>query len=320
MLPNVLLTHRLLPEAQAFLEARTSAETLPERALIPAEEIRSRLADKDGLLCFLTDPIDRSVIEAGRRLRVIANCAVGVNNIDVAYAVSRGILVTNTPGVLTDATADLAWALILATTRRIPQADRFTREGRFLGWRLDLFLGLELNGRTLGIIGLGRIGRAVARRAAPFGLKIVYFDRVRLSPGEEASLGAEFLPLDELLAVSDIVTIHASLSPESRGMLSAGRLAKMKPTAVLINTARGPLVDERALAAALAEGRLWGAGLDVYEREPEVEKGLLGLDNVVLLPHIASATLETRSKMAMMAARSLIQALEGRTPDNLVKP
>ena len=318
MRPKVLVTRRLLPEALAYLEEHVEVEGGRKAGGLDREELKQKIRDKDGLFCLLVDRIDREVIAAGPRLKVIANCAVGFDNIDVGYAREKGILVTNTPGVLTEATADLTWALILAVARRIPQADRFAKEKRFTGWELDLFLGRGITGRRLGIIGLGRIGMAVAERARAFRMEVVYHDPNRLAEGEEQGNGLNYLPLDELLSSADIVTIHASLNPETHHLLSAEKLKLMKKTAILVNVARGPIVDEGALAEALSKGELWGAGLDVYEREPEIEEGLLRLDNVVLLPHIGSATYETRSRMAMAAARNLVQGLRGERPDNLI--
>ncbi len=316
--PKVLVTRRLLPPALSYLKENAAVEGGRAAAGMTREELISRLEDKDGLLCLLVDRIDRVVMDAAPRLRIIANCAVGIDNIDIAYARKKMIWVTNTPGVLTEATADLTWALILATARRIPPSDRFVRDKRFRGWELDLFLGREVNGKRLGIIGFGRIGRAVAKRALGFDMEVRYFDPHRLSPEEENARRAGYLPLDELLATSDIVTIHASLSPETRHLISAEKLRLMKKESILINVARGPIVDEAALAEALRRGDLWGAGLDVYEREPEVHPRLLELANVVLLPHIGSATDETRLRMAMTAARNLIQGIRGERPDNLI--
>jgi glyoxylate reductase len=318
MKPKVLVTRRLLLPALTYLEENADVEGGRTAEGLSREELRSRIGDKDGLLCLLVDRIDRSIMEAAPRLRIIANCAVGVDNVDIGYAREKGIWVTNTPGVLTEATADLTWALILATARKIPQSDRFIREKRFRGWELDLFLGREVNGKHLGIIGFGRIGRAVARRAQGFGMETRYFDPHRLSAEEENACRAAYLPLDELLTTSDIVTIHASLSPETRHLISAEKLRLMKKEAILVNVARGPIVDEAALAEALRKGDLWGAGLDVYEREPDVHPRLLELDNVVLLPHIGSATDETRLRMAMTAARNLVQGIRGERPDNLI--
>jgi glyoxylate reductase len=318
MIPKVLVTRRLLPEALAYLKENAEIEGGTDARGFSRQDLKERIRDKQGLFSLLVDRVDREIIEAAPKLRMIANCAVGVDNIDLRAARERGILVSNTPGVLTEATADLTWALILAAARKIPQADRFTREGRFQGWELDLFLGKEISGRRLGIIGLGRIGQAVARRAAGFGMEIVYHDPRRLPAETEAGLRAAWLPLDELLRTADVVTVHAALGPSTVHLLSAERLSLMKRDAILVNVARGRIVDEAALAAALETGKLGAAGLDVYEREPEIDPRLPALDNVVLLPHIGSATRETRLAMAMAAARNLIQGLRGERPENLV--
>lgn len=319
MKPRVLLTHPLLPEAMDYLASQVDLELATEEMILPREELLARIEDKQGLLCFLTDAIDREVMDRAPKLKIISNCAVGVNNIDLQSAWSRGLLVTNTPDVLTEATADLTLALILATTRRLVEADRFCREGRFRGWKIDLFLGLELSGKTLGLIGFGRIGRAVARRARAFNLRIIYQDPKRLEASLEKELGVEFRSLDDLLREADIISIHASLTPESHHLISAERLKLMKKTAVLVNVARGPIVDEKALVEALKTGQLWGAGLDVYENEPAIEPELPKLDNVVLLPHIGSATREIRQKMCFMAVENLLQGLRGERPSHLVE-
>lgn len=318
MKPKVLVTRKLLPEALAYLKKHAAVEGGTVRRGLSRDELKQKISDKGGLLSLLVDQIDREVMDAAPRLRIIANCAVGFDNIDLDEARQRSILVTNTPGVLTEATADLTWALILAAARKIPQADRFTRKRRFKGWELDLFLGRELSGKRLGIIGMGRIGRTVARRAQAFRMEVVYFDPNRLTPEEEKASEAAFMPLDELLKISDVVSIHASLNASTFHLLSADKLALMKKEAILVNAARGPIVDEEALAEALARRNIWAAGLDVYEKEPEIHSRLLKLDNVVLLPHIGSATYETRLRMAMTAARNLIQGLRGERPENLV--
>jgi glyoxylate reductase len=318
MKPKVLITHRLLPEALAYLREHAQVEGGTARRGLTREKLKEKIKEKEGLFCLLVDKIDRDIIDGAPRLRVIANCAVGLDNIDLDYARKKGILVTHTPGVLTETTADLTWALILATARKIPQSDRFTKNRRFRGWELDLFLGKEVSGKRLGIIGMGRIGQAVASRAQGFRMEVVYFDPHRLTSEEEKTYTATFLPLDDLLASADIVSIHASLNPETFHLLSAEKLRLMKKGAILVNVARGPIVDEEALAEALAKRELWGAGLDVYEKEPAVSARLLRLDSVVLLPHIGSATYETRLRMAMVAAQNLIQGLRGERPDNLV--
>lgn len=318
MKPKVLVTRKIFPQALIYLKEHARVEGGTRRRGLSRIELLQKIADKEGLFCLLTDPIDREVMEAAPHLRIIANCAVGFDNIDIAFARKRGIWVTNTPGVLTEATADLTWALILATARKIPQADRFTRNRRFKGWQLDLFLGREVSGKRLGLIGLGRIGRAVAERARAFRMEVVYFDPNRLSREEELASQISYLSLEELLATSDIVSVHASLNASSFHLLSEEKLALMKKEAILVNVARGPIIDEAALARALARRDIWAAGLDVYEKEPQIHPQLLRLDNVVLLPHIGSATAETRLRMAMTAARNLIQGLQGELPENLV--
>ncbi len=318
MKPKILITHQLLSEALEYLKKYTDYEIAAFHRQLSKQEIIEKIKNKQGLLPLLVDPIDREVMDAAPSLKIIANCAVGYNNIDVDYARQKGILVTNTPGVLTETTADLTWALILAVARRIPQADRFVREKKFKGWEIDLFLGKEISGKQLGIIGMGRIGRAVALRAQAFKMKTFYFDPRRLPPSEESYYKASFLKLNELLATSDIITIHTPLTPQTQHLISQEEINLMKKEAILINAARGPIVDEEALADSLQKKRIWGAGLDVYEREPIIQEKLLNLDNVVLLPHIGSATYETRLKMATIAARNLVQALQGKRPDNLV--
>ena len=318
MKPKVLITRKILAEALDYLKEHVDYEICTADRNPTKQEIIEKIADKEGLLCLLTDTIDKEVIDSARSLKIIANCAVGYDNIDIKEAKKRGILVTNTPGVLTETTADLTWALIFAVARRIPEADRFTREKKFRGWELDLFLGKEITGKCLGIIGMGRIGKAVALRAQSFRMKIIYSDPQRLAPEEEKKYKATFVPLDELLSSADIITIHATLTPESLHLISREKIQLIQKDAILINVARGPIVDEKSLAEALERNQIWGAGLDVYEREPDVEDKFLSLENVVLLPHIGSASYETRLKMAMMAACNLIQGLRGEHPDNLV--
>jgi glyoxylate reductase len=318
MKPKVLITRKILPEALDYLKEHVDFEIGADDRNLTKQEIIEKIGDKEGLLSLLVDTIDKEVLDSTKPLKIIANCAVGYNNIDIQEAKKRGILVTNTPGVLTETTADLTWALILAVARRIPESDRFTRERKFEGWELDLFLGKEITGKRLGIIGMGRIGKAVALRAQAFNMEIVYSDPNRLSPEEGNTYRATHLSLEELLSTADIITIHASLTPETLHLLSREKIALIKKEAILVNVARGPLVDESALAQALEKRQIWGAGLDVYEREPEIEEKLFALDNAVLLPHIGSASYETRLKMAMMAARNLVQGLRGEQPDNLV--
>jgi glyoxylate reductase len=318
MKPKVLVTHRLLPEAFDYLKEHVDFEVGTQEAFLLKEELIEKVKDKEGILPLLTAPIDKDVMDAAPILKIIANCAVGYDNIDVEYARKKGIMVTNTPGVLTETTADLSWALILSVARKIPQADVFARAKKYLGWELDLFLGKEITGKCLGIIGMGRIGKAMAQRAMGFEMKVIYTDPKELSNEDKQKYNASCVPLDELLQTADIVTIHTTLSPQTHHLISREKLRLMKKEAILVNVSRGPVVDERALAEALEEKLIWAAGLDVYEREPEIEERLLSLDNVVLLPHIGSATYETRLKMARMAAKNLVQGLSGQKPDNLV--
>lgn len=275
---------------------------------------RDALADAEALLCLLTDRVDAALLDRAPRLRVVANAVVGYEHVDVAACRARGITVTNTPDVLTDATADLAFALVLSVLRGLPAAERSLRAGEFHGWGFWDYLGADPGGRMLGIFGMGRIGQAVARRAAPFGMRVVYHSRSRLPDDVEAALGAEWVDFDGLIARSDVLSLHAPLTPDTRHVISADVLRRMRPGAFLVNTARGALVDEAALVDALRDGPLAGAGLDVYEREPVVHPGLLELSNVVLLPHVGSATRETRTRMAMLAARNAHAVLSGHPP------
>jgi len=283
-------------------------------AVAGPEGWREELADADALLCLLTDRVDAALLDRAPRLRIVANAVVGHEHVDLRACAARGIVVTNTPDVLTEATADLTWALILATVRRLPQAERSLRAGEFHGWGFWDYLGGDLAGATLGIFGMGRIGRAVARRASGFGMRVVYHSRTRLSDGDEDRLGAESVSFDELVARSDVLTLHAPLTAQTRHAIGRAALGRMRPGAYLVNTARGALVNEAALAEALRDGHLAGAGLDVYEREPEITPGLLDLPNVVLLPHVGSATRDTRTRMVMLAARNVHAVLGGRAP------
>ncbi len=311
---------RSIPEAGLELLSReVQVEVNPHDRVLTREELLRGVAGRDGVLCLLTDPIDAEVLSIASRAKVFANYAVGYNNIDVAAATRCGICVTNTPGVLTDSTADMAWALLMAVTRRVVESDQFTRQGKFVGWGPKLFIGGDITGRTLGIVGLGRIGIAVAKRAAGFDMKIQYYSRTRNS-GFEAEYGAAWRELPELLETSDFVSLHAPATPQTHHMINEQALRRMKRTAYLINTARGNLVDEKALVVALRENWIAGAGLDVFEREPVIEPGLLDLPNVVACPHIASATAATRDLMAVMAAGNLLAVLKGEMPKNPVNP
>jgi glyoxylate reductase len=271
---------------------------------------------------LLTDKIDKEVLDAAPNLRVISSYSVGFDHIDVEEATKRGIYVTNTPGVLTETTADLAWSLLMTIARRIVEADKFVRTGKWkVGWSPTLLLGRDVYGKTLGIVGLGRIGSAVAKRARGFDMKVLYYDVIRPPPEREKELGVEFAPLDRLLKESDFVTLHVPLTKETYHMISERELKLMKSTAFLINTSRGAVIDEKALVKALKEGWIAGAALDVFEKEPiDLDNPLLELENVVLVPHIGSASTETRSKMAEMAAKNLIAVLKGEEPPFLVNP
>jgi lactate dehydrogenase-like 2-hydroxyacid dehydrogenase len=288
--------------------------------LLSKEEIKAGLAGKDALLSLLSDNIDADIINSSPDLKIIANYGAGFNNIDVAAASARKIPVTNTPLVSTNATADLTWGLILAISRRIVEGDKNTRAGKFTGWAPLYHLGVEVTGKTLGIIGMGNIGKAVARRAKGFEMPIIYYSRTRLSPEEEKELNAEYRELDSVIRDADFLTFHLSYHPSLRHMIGAKELASMKKTAFLINAARGPLVDEQALLEALRNKTIAGAGLDVYEFEPAVTKGLEELDNVVLCPHLGNATIETRDQMADIAARNIVNVLKGERPISCVNP
>ena len=305
----ILVTRKLPASVLAKLSAVADVDLYIGDAAIPADELRARVADKDALVCLLTDAVDRTVIDAAPKLKAIANVAVGYNNIDVSYARSRGIAVTNTPDVLTESVADFTWALILAITRRLSEGERLVRRGEWKGWALDLLLGTELRGKQLGLVGVGRIGRAVAARAGAFGMRVAYTSRREID-----FPGAEPMQLDRLLLTSDIVSLHVPLTPETRYLIDKRALTRMKRSAYLINTARGPVVDEAALAWALQHHLLAGAALDVYENEPAVHPDLLSLENVLLVPHLASGTTETRTAMADLAADNVLAILDGRPP------
>lgn len=320
MTQKILVTGNLPGEVMDLLTEQFEVKSQSEDRPLDRRDLLAFIGDRDGLLSMITDVVDEEMLSQAPRLKMIAHMGVGYNNIDVQAATRRGIPVSNTPGVLTDATADLAFTLILSVARRVVEGDRRVRAGEFTFWAPFLFLGREVSGKTLGIIGLGRIGRALAQRAHGFNMRILYHNRTRLSPDEEKKGMVEYADLDGLLKEADFVSLHVPLSGETKHLIGAGELSRMKPTACLINTSRGPVVDEKALLAALQGHVLAGAGLDVYENEPALTPGLTGLNNVVLLPHVGSATLETRTRMAAMAARNLIAGLSGATPPNLVNP
>jgi glyoxylate reductase len=307
--PPVLLTRRIPAAVLARLEANCEVDLYSGESAIPREELMARLAGKQALLSLLTDRIDRDVLDAGADLRIVANIAVGYNNIDVPACRERGIIATNTPDVLTNACADFTWALILAITRRVGEGERELRRGDWKGWALDHLLGMELRGKQLGLVGMGRIGRAVVEKAPAFGMTVAYTDQVPVDLPN-----AEFMSLDRLLATSDVVSLHCPLLPETRHLIDRKALAKMKRSAYLINTSRGPVVDEDAVAWALKERLIAGAALDVYEEEPKVHSGLVGLSNIVLSPHLASATTETRTAMADLAVSNVLAVLSGKPP------
>ena len=309
MKPKILVTREVFDETLAFLEQHCEVESNQPDAPFDPDTLARKLADKDGLVCALTDRVDAKVLAGATRLRVVANIAVGYNNIDLEACRARGVIVTNTPDVLTNACADFTWSLILGVTRRLGEAERQLRRGEWKGWALDHMLGTELRGKRLGLVGVGRIGRAVAEKAPAFGMTVAYTDQAPVDLP-----GAEFLSLDRLLATSDVVSLHCPLSPETRHLIDQKSLAKMKRSAYLINTSRGPVIDEAALAWALNHRLIAGAALDVYEKEPEVHADLLGLENVMLIPHIASATTETRTAMADLAVSNVLAVLAGKPP------
>lgn len=318
MSENVFIAHPIPDIGIDRLKARFEVSVYPDIRPMEPAALAKKLADCHAVVSLLCDRIDGAILDRCPNLKIIANHAVGYENIDVAAAKDRGVLVTNTPGVLTAATAEIAFALLITLTRRIIEADRFTRDGRFIGWDPLLLRGDELAGRTLGIIGMGRIGQDMARKCRAFDMTILYHNRRPVDLETERALDAEYVALDDLLARSDAVSIHAPSTPETRHLLDADAFEKMKPSAYFINTARGDIVHEAALVDALSAGKIKGAGLDVYEFEPKVTGGLMDLENVVLLPHIGSATREARDRMSAMAADNVIAALEGGNPPNLV--
>jgi glyoxylate reductase len=317
---RILITGRLPEDIMAFLAEKYAMEANMEDRPFDRQKLLQSIRDKDGLISMITDNVDEELLNVSARLKIIAHFGVGYNNIDLKAATLRGILVSNTPGVLTDATAELAFALILAISRRLVACDRITREGHFQYWAPMLFLGREVTGKTLGIIGLGKIGKAVALRAKGFAMRVLYHNPNRIDISEEKALNAEYVSLKTLLMESDFVSLHVPLTEHTKHLIGTDELSLMKPTAFLINTSRGPVVDEQALLNALRERKIDGAGLDVYEHEPALTPGLTELDNVVLLPHVGSGTLETRIKMATMAVENLIAGLSGEVPPNLVNP
>jgi len=316
---KVFITRNIPPIGIDLLKSHFEVEHNASSETLPGELLKRKLKDADAVLCLLTDAITPEIMDAAPKLKVISNHAVGVDNVDVAYATRRGIAVTNTPGVLTDATADFTWTLLLALARNVVAGDALVRNGRFRGWDPLFLLGADLVGTTLGIVGAGRIGTAVAERSAGWKMNILYFDRAP-NPHLEKTFHARRVSLPLLLKEADFVTIHLPLGAETTHLLGEPEFTLMKPTAYLVNTARGAIIDEAALVRALREGKIAGAALDVYEREPELAGGLAELNNVLLAPHIASATVATRNKMAEIAARNIIHAIHGETPVSIVNP
>src|SRR6266852_5499127 len=317
--PKVFATHPLLEAARQILQEGCDVEywAKPERP--PREEVLRRVKDKEGLICLLTEKINNELLRAAPKLRIAANVAVGFDNIDVAACTKRGVVATNTPGVLDETTADFAWTLLMAVARRLGEGEQLARSGKWKGWDLDQLVGADVWGKTLGLVGFGRIGQAVARRATGFQMKVIYYDAVRAPLDIEKGFHAEYRDLNALLAEADFVSVHVPLLPETRGMFNAKTFSQMKPSAFFINTSRGPVVDEAALVQALKSKKIAGAALDVYEKEPLIHAGLKR-PNVVLAPHIASASLETRTKMACMAARNVVALFKGQRPPNILNP
>jgi len=318
--PRVVVTRLIPREALELLATHATVDANAADVGYTPAELVSHARAADAIVALLTDRIDEPLLAQCPKLKVVANVAVGYDNVDVAAAARQGVVVTNTPGVLTDATADFAWALLLALTRNVLPADRYVRDGRFREWMMMEFHGAELAGRTLGIAGFGRIGQAVARRGRGFGMHVLYTNPRRVAAAIEEETGALFVDKATLIAASDVLSLHVPLTPATRHFLGAPEFALMKSSAFVINTARGPVIDEAALAQALSSGAIRGAGLDVFEREPAVDPELLAAPNTVLAPHIASATTETRTRMALMAVENVVAILAGRPPVNPVTP
>ena len=318
--PRVLVTREVFDETLDYL--RQHCEVIDNQRDEPyaAEALGRALTDCEGLMCALTDRVDAALLAAAPKLKAVANIAVGYNNIDVPACTARGVMTTNTPGVLDDSTADLAWTLMLGTARRITEVERRIRNGEWTGWQLKQWLGVDVHHATLGIVGMGRIGQAIARRALGFEMKVIYHNRKSIAPELERKCNATYVSFDELLAQSDFIVLQVPYSPQTHHLIGAAQLKKMKPTAILINSTRGGVVDDAALIDALKKGVIRAAGLDVYENEPKLNPDFLKLDNVVLAPHVGSSTEATRKAMAMLAAQNLVAALQGQLPPNLINP
>jgi glyoxylate reductase len=318
--PKVFSTHPLFEAPRKMLDEHFEVDywSRPERP--PRAELLRRVADKEALVCLLTEKINDELLAAAPKLRIVANVAVGFDNIDVPACTRRRVVASNTPGVLDETTADFAWTLLMAIARRVLEGDQLVRSGQWTGWNLDQLCGGDVWGKTLGLLGFGRIGRAVARRTRGFQMRVIYNDAVRAPAEVEKELNVEFLERDQVLAEADFISVHVPLLPETRHLISAPQLARMKRTAYLINTSRGPVVDEAALLAALEAGQIAGAALDVHEKEPQVHPGLTKRADVILTPHIASASVETRTRMATIAAENVIAVFAGRRPPTALNP
>jgi glyoxylate/hydroxypyruvate/2-ketogluconate reductase len=318
--PRVLVTREVFDETLAYLRQHCEVQANQDDVPYAPDALAAALTDTDGLMCCLTDRIDAALLASAPQLKAVANIAVGYNNIDIPACTARGVMATNTPGVLDDSTADLAWTLMLGTARRLTEVERRIRSGEWTGWRLKQWLGVDVHHATLGIVGMGRIGQAIARRAAGFDMKVIYHNRNRIAPELERKANATYVSFDELLAQSDFIVLQMPYTPQTHHLIGASQLAKMKPTAILINSTRGGVVDDAALIAALKNGTIRAAGLDVFENEPKLNPEFLVLDNVVLAPHIGSSTEATRKAMAMLAAQNLVAVLRGEVPPNLLNP
>ena len=315
--PKVFATRPLFEAARQILEATCEMEYWSKPERISKEELFARVKDKEGLVCLLTERVNEEFLRAAPKLRIAANVAVGFDNIDVAACTKRGVVATNTPGVLDETTADFAWTLMMAVARRLGEGEALARSGNWKGWDLDQLVGTDVWGKTLGIVGFGRIGRVMARRALGFQMKVIYSDAYQAPEDVEKELNAERRDLNVLLGEADFVSVHVPLVDETRGLFDASKFFRMKPTAFLINTSRGPVVDEAALVHALESGKIAGAALDVYENEPFIHPGLKR-PNVILAPHIASASLETRTKMSCIAAENVTAIFKGQRPPNML--
>jgi glyoxylate reductase len=314
--PAILSTRPLFPAARTILDQYFDVDYWKPAERIPRPDLLKRVADKEGLVCLLTEKVDDELLTVAAKLRIASTVSVGYDNIDVAACTKHKVVATNTPGVLDDTTADFAWTLLMAIARRLLEGDAWMRSGTWPGWDLDQLVGGDIWGKTLGVLGFGRIGRGVARRARGFEMRVLYSDAVRASAEVEKELNAEFVDRDQLFRESDFISVHVPLLPDTRHLISKDNLEKMKRTAFLVNTSRGPVVDEAALAEALENKKIAGAALDVFEHEPKVNPALLMRKDVILTPHIASASVETRTKMSVMAAINVVALFEGRRPPN----